>query len=79
MDSFPVVSQSPINMLKREKRSQGEREGAWERKERGDDISSKPGLSLLFSSFPSSLAFPSVTLFTLCPPRAIQIEKTGDE
>ena len=79
MDSFPVVSQSPINMLKREKRSQGEREGAWEGKERGDDISSKPGLSLLFSSFPSSLAFPSVTLFTLCPPRAIQIEKTGDE
>ena len=64
-------------MLKREKRSQGEREGAWEGRERGDDISSKPGLSLLFSSFPSPLAFPSVTLFF--PPRAIQIEKTGDE
>ena len=32
----------------------------------------KPSLSLLFSSFPSSLAFPSVS-------RAIQIERTGDE
>ena len=32
----------------------------------------KTSLSLLFSSFPSSLAFPSVS-------RAIQIERTGDE
>ena len=32
----------------------------------------RPSLSLLFSSFPSPLAFPSVS-------RAIQIERTGDE
>ena len=63
-DSSPVVSQSAININER---------GALKGSARG---AGKEGrretFSLLFSSFPSPVALPSV-------PRANQIEKTGDE
>ena len=63
-DSSPVVSQSASNINER---------GALKGSARGAGKEEKrETLSLLFSSFPSPVALPSVT-------RAIQIEKTGDE
>ena len=62
-DSSPVVSQSVSNIKER---------GTLKASARGAGKEERKTLSLLFSSFPSPVAPPSVTC-------AIQIEKTGDE
>ena len=72
-DWLPVVFQSTINtnersVVKERARGDNKEKEAW-----GDS------LSLSFSSFPSPLALSLVTLFVFPAPRAIQIEKTGDE
>ena len=62
-DSSPVVSRSASNIKER---------GALKGSARGAGKEERKTLSLLFSSFPSPVALPSVTC-------AIQIEKTGAE